>query len=309
MAKHKHIIAVVGPTAVGKTHTAIALAEHFGTDILSADSRQLYKDLHIGTARPSDTELARVHHHLVGELPLERAYSAGDYERDALRILRALFRTNDVVVLAGGTGFYVQALEKGMAQLPTISPKTRAEVGAEIAENGHWSLYDELKATDPEAYANLDLANPRRVQRAIEVIRTTGKPYSSFKAHKPKERDFTVHKIGLNIERAELHERINRRVEAMIEQGLINEVKALQARGYTPALKSLQSIGYQEVFRYLAGEMTLEEAIEKIKINSRRYARRQLTWFRRDKSVTWFSPEDTRAIIAHADTCISQTPD
>ncbi len=304
MAQDKHILAVVGPTAVGKTRVAIALAEAFNTEILSADSRQLYKDLYIGTARPTPEETARVPHHLVGRLPLDRHYSAGDYERDALAILKQLFENQQVVVLAGGTGFYVQALEEGMAELPQVSPEIREQVGAEIAANGHWSLYDELKANDPEAYNAMDLANPRRVQRAIEVIRSTGRPFSSFKRPGPKSRDFKLHKIGLNIDRADLHARINQRVDAMIEAGLIDEVKALREQGYTLETKALQSIGYQEIMHYLDGGLSLETAIENIKTNTRRYARRQLTWFRRDETTRWFEPGELKAILDYAQSCV-----
>lgn len=297
-AAEKTLICVVGPTASGKSALGLALAEHFATALIGADARQVYHGLRIGTNLPSNEERARVPHYLIDFVPLTTHYTAADYERDALNVLTRLFLEHNTVVLVGGTGFYLQALASGLPSLPEISPALREAVQQQLLQRGVWSFYDELRLGDPIGYAQLDLANPRRVTRAVEVLRASGKPFSSFRAT-PTPRPFRFLKVALNWPREELHARINQRAEQMLEEGLLEEVQNLLTEGFGPATKALQTIGYSEMLDHLAGKTSLATALANLQTNTRRYARRQLTWFRRDPAVTWFPPGDTAAVFEH----------
>ncbi|AEV34460.1 tRNA isopentenyltransferase MiaA [Owenweeksia hongkongensis DSM 17368] len=284
---NKTAIFIAGPTAVGKTDVAIKIAEWLQTEIISFDSRQFYKELKIGAAPPSPEELARVPHHLVGHLSVNDDYSAGDFEKEALAKLEEIFKTHETAVLVGGSGLYMRILTDGFDEMPGIPQEIRKQLNAELEENGLDSLAKELSEKDPAYFAQVDQQNPQRIIRALEVIRTTGKTYTSFRQGEKTKRPFNIIKIGLDLPRPELYERINLRVDQMLEAGLEEEVKQLLP---FREKNSMQTVGYKELIRYFDGEIDLDFAIEEIKKNSRRYAKRQLTWFRREKDIEWFSP-------------------
>ena len=292
----KTLIVLIGPTGVGKTELSLSIAESFHTSIVSADSRQLYADLKIGTAAPTPDQLARVPHHFVGTLQLSDYYSAAQYEAEVMAKLENLFKENDVVVLTGGSMMYVDAICKGIDDIPTVDKETRELMLQRYEEEGLEQLCQELKLLDPEYYDIVDLKNPKRVIHALEICYMTGKTYTSFRTRSTKERPFRIIKIGLTREREELYDRINRRVDMMMEEGLLEEARSVYAYKH---LNSLNTVGYKEMFKYLDGEWDLDFAIEKIKQNSRIYSRKQMTWFKRDTEITWFHPNQQKEIMWH----------
>jgi len=298
LAVEKTLVCVVGPTAVGKTALAIELALHYRTVVLSADSRQFYREMTIGTAKPSREELSMVSHYFIDSHSITDDYSAGDYERDALALLDRLFAGHDLVVLVGGSGLFVNAVCQGLDDLPKPLPGVRERLNKLHCERGLPYLQDRLKAVDPLYYDEVDIHNPQRVIRALEVYESTGYPFSHFRTQQAAERPFAILKIGLEMDRELLYGRINDRVDRMMQDGLLDEVKGLMPYREKPPL---QTVGYAELFDYLNGRCTLAEAVEKIKQNTRRYAKRQLTWFRKDKSTRWFESTATEAIHTYID--------
>ena len=290
------LIVLIGPTGVGKTELSLRLAEQFHTCIVSADSRQLYADLKIGTAAPTSEQLQRVQHHFIGTLKLTDYYSAAQYEAEALKLLDILFAEHDTLLLTGGSMMYVDAICKGIDDIPTVDTETRQLMLHKYETEGLERLCAELKLLDPEYYKIVDLKNPKRVIRALEICYMTGKTYTSFRTCRKKERPFRILKIGLTRNREELYDRINRRVDLMIEEGLIEEAR--QVYPYR-ALNSLNTVGYKELFKYMDGEWSLPFAIDKIKQNSRIYSRKQMTWFKRDEEIHWFHPEQEAEILEH----------
>jgi len=296
------LIVLIGPTGVGKTELSLSIAEHFKTCIVSADSRQLYADLKIGTAAPTPDQLARVPHHFVGTLRLTDYYSAAQYEAEVMVKLEELFQQNDVVVLTGGSMMYVDAICKGIDDIPTVDKETRELMIQRYEEEGLEKLCSELKLLDPEYYQIVDLKNPKRVIHALEICYMTGKTYTSFRTREIKKRPFRIIKIGLTREREELYNRINRRVDEMMEKGLLEEARSVAKYKH---LNSLNTVGYKEIFKYIDGEWPLDFAIEKIKQNSRIYSRKQMTWFKRDTEISWFHPEKKEEIMNHIKNLLS----
>lgn len=290
----KILWSIVGPTGIGKTALSIELAKNLKTEIISCDSRQFYKELKIGTAAPSSEELSLVPHHFIGNLSIAQDYSVGDFEKDALRKINELFNKYDQLIMVGGSGLYEKAVNEGLDNFPDIDSKLRKDLMVEIQEKGLSYLQEELKKNDPEYYSQVDYNNPMRVMRALEIFRGTGKPYSSFRKNLVEKRNFTSVKIGLTASRDLIYDRINKRVDLMMEKGLLEEVISLQPYRHKNAL---QTVGYKELFDYLDGNSSLEFAIDEIKKNSRRYAKRQLTWYRRDESVNWFDYQSTQEIV------------
>lgn len=290
------LIVLIGPTGVGKTELSLRIAEQFKTDIISSDSRQLYADLKIGTAAPTPEQLARVPHHFVGTLKLTDYYSAAQYETEVLKLLDKFFREKDTVVLTGGSMMYVDAVCRGIDDIPTVDAETRQMMLDRYESEGLEQLCSELKLLDPEYYNIVDLKNPKRVIHALEICYMTGKTYTSFRTQKKKERPFRIIKIGLTREREELYDRINRRVDIMMEEGLLEEAKAVYPFRH---LNSLNTVGYKEMFNYLDGTWERSFAIEKIKQNSRIYSRKQMTWFKRDEEIQWFHPEQEAEILSY----------
>lgn len=299
----KNLIVLIGPTGVGKTDLSIRIAEKYNTFIVSADSRQLYKDLTIGTAAPTTEQLERVPHYFIGTLQLTDYYSAAQYESDAINLLNELFLQKDVVILTGGSMMYIDAVCKGIDDIPTVDSETRAMMLERYEQHGLEQLCAELKLLDPEYYQIVDLKNPKRVIHALEICYMTGKTYTSFRTQKKKERPFNIIKIGLTRDREELYERINRRVDIMMEDGLLDEAKSVYPYRH---LNSLNTVGYKELFNYLDGEWDLQFAIDKIKQNSRIYSRKQMTWFKRDNNIQWFNPENEAEIFSYIDSKVSQ---
>lgn len=295
MNKNPKILwSIVGPTGIGKTALSIELAKNLKTEIISCDSRQFYKELKIGTAAPSSEELSLVPHHFIGNLSIAQDYSVGDFEKDALIKINELFNKYDQLIMVGGSGLYEKAVNEGLDDFPDIDSKVREDLMVEIQEKGLSYLQEELKKNDPEYYSRVDYNNPVRVMRALEIFRGTGKPYSSFRKNLVKKRNFTSVKIGLTASRDLIYDRINKRVDLMMEKGLLEEVISLQSYRHKNAL---QTVGYKELFDYLDGNSSLEFAIDEIKKNSRRYAKRQLTWYRRDESVNWFDYQNIQDIV------------
>ena len=296
------LIVLIGPTGVGKTELSLSIAEYFDTCIVSADSRQLYADLKIGTAAPTPDQLARVPHHFVGTLQLTDYYSAAQYEAEVMTKLEELFQKHEVVVLTGGSMMYVDAICKGIDDIPTVDAETRELILQRYEKEGLEQLCAELKIIDPAYYQIVDLKNPKRVIHALEICYMTGKTYTSFRTRNTKERPFRIIKIGLNHNREELYDRINRRVDKMMKEGLLTEAKSVFEYKNQ---NSLNTVGYKEMFMYLDGEWTLDFAIEKIKQNSRIYSRKQMTWFKRDADITWFHPDQKEEIINHINNLLS----
>lgn len=290
------LIVLIGPTGVGKTELSLSIAETYHTSILSADSRQLYADLKIGTAAPTPNQLARVPHYFVGTLQLTDYYSAAQYEADALKKLDELFKAHDVVVLTGGSMMYVDAVCKGIDDIPTVDAETRQLMIERYEQEGLEQLCAELKVLDPEYYAIVDRKNPKRVIHALEICYMTGKTYTSFRTQTCKKRPFNIVKIGLTRDREELYERINHRVDQMMEEGLLEEARKVYPYRH---LNSLNTVGYKELFKYFDGEWELPFAIEKIKQNSRIYSRKQMTWFKRDTDIKWFHPDQQEEIMQY----------
>ncbi len=284
----RYLISVVGPTAVGKTKLAIELAQWLHTHVLSADSRQFYKELEVGTAKPTTDELKQVPHHFINSHSILDEYDVGRFEKDALTLLTDLFHEHGQIILVGGSGLFCKAIWTGLDAFPPIDPIWRQELSDELNAKGIQSLQRELAASDPLYFRQVDLDNPQRLIRALEVTRATGKPYSSFRQARPKPRNFRNIKIGLNDDRQQLYRRIDFRMDEMIANGLFEEAESLlQHRN----LNALQTVGYSEIFKFLEGEYDKKECIRLLKRNSRRYAKRQLTWFNKDREVTWFSPD------------------
>ena len=292
----KRLVVIVGPTGCGKTDLSIRLAEHYRAPIISTDSRQFYRGLPIGTAQPTADQLARAEHHFIASHALTDEVNCGSYEVMALERLEELFKAHSTVIAVGGSGLYVRALCEGMDDLPEADEALRKELTRRIESEGLESLCEELKRLDPIYYEQVDRQNPARVQRALEVCLQTGMPYSALRTGERRERPFEIIKIGVNLPREELYARIDRRVELMMEEGL--EAEARAALPYRE-LNALQTVGYKELFLYFDGEITKEEAVALIQRNSRRYAKRQLTWFRRDEEVAWFRPDEDATIIEH----------
>ncbi len=289
-----NLIVLIGPTGVGKTELSLRLAEHFQTDIVSADSRQLYAELKIGTAAPTPDQLARVQHHLVGTLQLTDYYSAAKYEEEVLSILTELFKTKDTVILTGGSMMYVDAICKGIDDIPTVDNETREMMIQKYESEGLEQLCAELKLMDPEYYQIVDLKNPKRVIHALEICYMTGRTYTSYRTQQKKERPFNIIKVGLIREREELYQRINQRVDQMMEEGLLKEAEQFFDQRQ---LNSLNTVGYKELFNFFDGTWELPFAIEKIKQNSRIYSRKQMTWFKRDQDIKWFHPDQMTEVI------------
>ncbi len=290
----KTLVVVLGPTGVGKSNLSIRIAQYFHTDIISSDSRQFYRELSIGTAVPPEADLKKIKHHLIHSHSVHEYYSASHFETDVLHILERLFAEKDLVIMTGGSMLYIDAVCNGMDNLPDADQLLRAELTQEFREKGIEHLRLKLKQLDPDYYAVADLKNPKRLLHALEVCLSTGKPYSSFLTGPKKERPFRILKIGLNLEREELYERINKRVDQMIAEGLEEEARRVYALRH---LNPLNTVGYKELFAWFDGTLSREQAIDLIKRNSRNYARRQLTWFRRDKQINWFRPEQQNEII------------
>lgn len=290
----KHLIVIEGPTASGKTSLSIDLAKHFNTSIISADSRQFYKELEIGTAKPTLEEQDGVPHFFIDSNSVTDEVSSARFEQEGLQILNRIFETTDTAILVGGSGMFIDALCNGLDNIPADS-NIKHGIQKEFDEFGSLPLLEELKEKDPEYYNSMDKNNPMRVIRAIEVIRITGKPYSELRKAKPKKRPFQIHKFVINHDRQTLYDRINLRVDLMIEAGLINEVKSVIEHR---ALASLNTVGYKEVFEYLDGKTSLDEAIAQIKQNTRRYAKRQLTWFRRHEGAIWIDYDTNEIMVA-----------
>jgi len=281
----KKIILIVGPTAIGKTGLSIELANALNTEIISCDSRQFYKELKIGSAPPSAKELLAAKHHFIHHLSVKEDYNAGEFEINAIAKIKELHKTKDTIIVVGGSGLYVDAICKGFDKMPEIANKIRIKLNSKLKEKGIVWLQEEVKKADPNFYTTCDQQNPQRLLRALEIYIATGETYSSYKSAIPKERPFEIIKIGLTTEREILYKRINTRVDRMLENGLLEEVELL-----IPFQKknALQTVGYKEIFSFFNNECTLEKAVEDIKKNTRRFAKRQLTWFRKDKDITWF---------------------
>ena len=292
----KRLIVIVGPTGSGKTDLSITVAEHFHVPIISTDSRQFYRGIPIGTAQPDAEQLQRVEHHFIASRELTDDFNCGAYEAEALQSLEQLFQKHDVVVAVGGSGLYVKALCEGMDNMPEVTPELRESLAQRLSEEGLEALGEELRERDPEFYEQVDLKNQARVVRALEVCIASGRPYSSFRTGERRKRNFDIIKIGVDMPREVLYERIDRRVDIMMEQGLEQEARSVS---HLRHLNSLQTVGYREMFDYFDGITTREEAIELIKRNSRRYAKRQLTWFRRDEEIAWFNPKESEKIVEY----------
>lgn len=300
----KYLIVIAGATASGKSALAVELAKKLNTVVISADSRQFFREMSIGTAKPTQQEMEGVPHYFIDSHSITEPYSVGDFERDVLQLLGKLFAEQDVVIMAGGSGLYFRAVCHGVDDFPETNPENRRSLQQLIAEQGLEGLQQLLLEKDPEYYRKVDLNNPQRIIRALEVCLSSGKPYSSFRTGETKERPFTCLKIGLEWDREALYQRIDRRVDDMMAKGLLNEARNLFALRY---LNALQTVGYQELFEYLEGKISLETAVELIKRNSRRYAKRQLTWLRKEPDVNWFNAGETATITAFLQEQIHKT--
>ncbi len=291
----KSLIVLLGPTGVGKTDLSLTLAKRYQSPIISCDSRQIYATLSIGTAAPTPEQLQQVKHYFIGTLQPTDYYSAAQYETDAMKLLEELFVSHDTLIMTGGSMMYIDAICKGIDDIPTVDAETREHMMQHYQEAGLEALCKELKLLDPEYYNIVDLKNPKRVIHALEICYMTGKTYTSFRTQSSKQRPFRIIKVGLTRDREELYDRINRRVDMMIEEGLEEEARRVYPLRH---LNSLNTVGYKELFNYFDGEWTLPFAIEKIKQNSRIYSRKQMTWFKRDTEITWFHPEQQKEIEA-----------
>lgn len=290
----KTLIVIVGPTAIGKTALAIEVAKHFKTEIISADSRQFYKEMEIGTAKPNLEELAEAKHHFINSHSVKTLFSTGDFEIEALKTIEEIFKTHDYAIMVGGSGLYINAVINGLDEMPEIDLRIREKLNKQFEEEGLATIQNQLKKYDLEYFEKVDQNNPQRMIRGLEVYLSTGKKLSSMLSATKKQRPFEIIKIGLNTERAILYNRINQRVDKMIENGLLEEVKSLiPFRKYN----ALNTVGYSEIFDYLDEKISLDEAISSIKQNTRRFAKRQLTWFRRDDEIMWFEPNQTEEIL------------
>jgi tRNA dimethylallyltransferase len=298
MSKEKRLIVLVGPTAVGKTAVAIQLAGHFKTEIISADSRQIYRDLEIGTAKPTEQELKQIKHHFINTHSIEQPYDAGSYERDALALINELFEKHDTLILCGGSGLYVKAVLEGFDEMPEIPAGMREKIMNEYEQKGLSWLQEQVQEVDPDYFTEVDIRNPHRLVRALELHAADGKPLKELRKKRKVNRLFDVVKIGLEVEREELYKRIDSRMDDMIAKGLFEEAEQLYRK---QNLNALQTVGYREIFGYLEKQYDKEEAIRLLKRNSRRYAKRQLTWFKRDQEIRWFNPSQVNEMISLLD--------
>lgn len=290
----KNLVVILGPTGVGKTELCLQIAQRYNSPIINADSRQIFAELPIGTAAPTEQQRRCVEHYFVGSHHIEDYYSAAMYEQDVIRLLEKLFKTHHVVVMSGGSMMYIDAVCQGIDDIPTIDESTRSLFKEKLNREGLPSLSEQLKELDPEYWKIVDKQNPRRVIHALEICHMTGKTYTSFRKNTKKERPFNIIKIGLNRPREELYNRINERVLLMMEQGLEDEARSVYPRR---ELNALNTVGYKELFAYMDGEISREEAIRQIQSNTRRYMRKQLTWFKKDETTQWFSPNNLEDII------------
>jgi len=292
-----YLINIIGPTAIGKTSLSIKVARHFNTEIISADSRQFFREMKIGTAVPEKHELEAAPHHFIQHISVEDNYSVGDFERDVIKKLEELFQSHDLVVMVGGSGLYIKAVTEGLDNFPEVDPQIRKNLNKHLEEDGIDWLQQKLFVLDPEYYKTADVQNPHRLIRALEICIETGKPFSSFLDQEKRARDFKTISIGLTADRELIYDRINKRVDLMIENGLVEEARALYSK---KELNALNTVGYKELFQYFDGDIDLETAISEIKKNTRRFAKRQLTWFRKDKNIEWFKyDEDPQVIFDH----------
>ncbi|WP_316824989.1 tRNA (adenosine(37)-N6)-dimethylallyltransferase MiaA [Pedobacter miscanthi] len=294
MPHKKTLISIVGPTAIGKTALAIQVARHFDTEIISADSRQFFREMAIGTAKPDAEELAAAKHHFIDSHSVSQLFSTGDFETEGLKTLEEIFEKHDLAIMVGGSGLYVNALLNGLDEMPDIDLSIREKLNKQFEEEGLAAIQEQLTALDPEYFAKVDQNNPQRMIRGLEIFLSTGQKLSSMLSATKKERPFNIIKIGLNTDRAVLYNRINQRVDQMVTNGLLDEVKSL-----TPfkQYNALNTVGYSEIFDYFDGKLSLDEAIAAIKQNTRRFAKRQLTWFRRDEEINWFEPEQRSEVF------------
>ena len=290
----KTVVIVAGPTATGKTRIVIELARHFQTEIISADSRQCYKELNIGVARPSDEELKQIKHHFIATHSIHEEVNVAGFEQYALEKISELFKRHDIVIMTGGTGLYIKAFCEGLDEIPSIDKDIRGKIISSYKENGLAWLQNEVQQKDPAFYKVGEIQNPQRMMRALEVMEATGDSILSFRKNKKVKRDFNIIKIGLELPKEELHRNINSRVDKMIKAGLLNEVKNLLPY---KNLNALQAVGYVELFYYDAGKISLPDAVELIKKNTRQYAKRQMTWFKKDNEINWFAPGEVKNII------------
>lgn len=299
----KHLIFVVGPTAIGKTSLGVSLAEHFKCPIISADSRQIFKEMSIGTAKPSTEEMRGIKHYFIDSHSIHDEYNVGKFEEEALCLIEDLFKTHDQLIVVGGSGLYVNAIADGLDNLPKVNTEIRNSLKNTLEKVGITALQEQLKILDPEFYTKVDINNPQRVSRALEVCLTSGKTYSSFRSGLKKKRNFETIKVGLQLERPDLYNNINLRVEKMVENGLLNEVKSLIPHKNTNALNT---VGYKELFDHLEGNTSFERAVELIQQNSRRFAKRQITWFKKYSDIKWFHPKALADVIAHINSSIER---
>ncbi len=300
--KPKYLIIIIGPTGIGKTNVAIRLAKDLKTEIVSCDSRQFFKEMNIGTAVPTPNELAIVKHHLIHSHSIHSSYNVYEFEQDAISIINTLHKEHDVVVMTGGSMLYVDAICNGIDSMPDAKPEIREQLKQQFANEGLQPLLNELELLDPIYFEQVDKMNHKRVIHGLEMCLTLGKPFSSVRTKTKKERPFNIIKIGLNMERTKLYERINKRVDLMIEQGLVGEAKNLASFSH---LNALNTVGYKELFAFFNNEHSLERAIELIKRNTRHYAKKQLTWFRKDEQCKWFTPSEYENIYQFAKTTCS----
>ncbi|RZK16885.1 MAG: tRNA (adenosine(37)-N6)-dimethylallyltransferase MiaA, partial [Flavobacterium sp.] len=290
----KTLIVIIGPTAIGKTALAIDIAKHYNTEILSADSRQFYKEMEIGTAKPDTKELSEARHHFINSHSVTQLFSTGDFEIEALKVIDSIFEDHDLAVLVGGSGLYINAVVNGLDEMPEIDLEIRAKLNKQFEDEGLEAIQNQLQQYDPEYFEKVDRNNPQRMIRGLEVFLSTGEKLSSMLSSTKKQRPFNIIKIGLNTDRTKLYDRINLRVDKMMENGLLEEVKSLiNYKNYN----ALNTVGYSEIFDYLDDKIPLDMAVASIKQNTRRFAKRQLTWFRRDEEVNWFEPDENEGVI------------
>ncbi len=303
MKTNKFLIVIVGPTAIGKTALSIELAKQFNTEIISADSRQFFKEMSIGTAKPTTAEMQGIMHHFINSHSIIENYNVGKFENETINLLETIFAKKNTALLVGGSGLYIDAVCKGFDELPEANEDIRNQLKKLVDEKGIEGLQELLKKLDFDYYNKVDLQNSQRISRALEVCLATGKPYSTLRAGKLKNRNFNVIKIGLNTSREKLYEKINMRVDEMIQQGLLEEVKSLQEYKNKNAL---QTVGYKELFDYLENKIDLKTAIDLIKQHTRNFAKRQLTWFRKDEEIMWFEPMDKENITKYINTQLNR---
>lgn len=303
MTQKKILLVIVGPTAIGKTALAIHLAGLFQSEIISSDSRQFFREMTIGTAKPTAEELSKIKHHFINSISICDDYDAGKYECEAGELINELFKRHNLLILVGGSGMYINAICNGFDEMPDVDENIREQLTEVYKKEGISVLQQQLNHLDPEHYNNVDLNNPQRLMRALEICLSTGQPYSTFRKGKGKPKDYTIIKIGLNTDREQLYKRINERVDEMLTSGLAEEVKKLAQH---KQLNALQTVGYKEFFDYFDGKQTLDQTISMIKQNTRHFAKRQLTWFRKDESIKWFEPGEVNEIISYVKAALPQ---